>query len=225
MGKVKNIVGNKYGSLTVVSDSGLQTSSRSVIWVCKCDCGNITNVRTQSLNSIRGGIKSCGKCKVNIYHESSDGYMIGKTTDGRSFYFDKEHLKHIERYNWCFDDKGYVVASNKTNGKYKHIKLHKLISSIIHGDNKGYLVDHINRVKYDNRTCNLRLVTAQINIFNRAKRKGVTSKFKGVSYHKQVQKWRATIGYNYKSIYLGLFDSEKEASEAYNIKAYELYGS
>ncbi|EKD89559.1 MAG: hypothetical protein ACD_33C00045G0026 [uncultured bacterium] len=55
---VKNLVDNKFGRLTVIYDSGKRTSGRMIIWTCKCDCGNIINVCTGSLNS--GNTKSCG---------------------------------------------------------------------------------------------------------------------------------------------------------------------
>lgn len=53
---IKNIVGNKFGRLTVMSFAG--TSSGRSRWDCRCDCGNTIIVVGGSL--ISGNTKSCG---------------------------------------------------------------------------------------------------------------------------------------------------------------------
>jgi hypothetical protein len=49
-----------------------------------------------------------------------------------------------------------------------------------------------------------------------------TSKYKGVSWAKKNKKWSSAIGVNNGTMYIGLFDSEKEAAIAYNNKVIEL---
>lgn len=56
MGKIKNIVGTKFGRLTVLKY--LYTRDNLAYWLCKCDCGNIVEVKGVSLRS--GLTKSCG---------------------------------------------------------------------------------------------------------------------------------------------------------------------
>lgn len=57
-----SLVGQRFGKLLVLEDSGNRTTSGNVIWKCLCDCGNITYVSTSNL---RGGhVKSCGCMKV-----------------------------------------------------------------------------------------------------------------------------------------------------------------
>lgn len=58
MGRKKlNLIGRKFGRLTAVR--GLEKrQGGDVIWLCRCDCGNLTEVRTSHLRN--GGIKSCG---------------------------------------------------------------------------------------------------------------------------------------------------------------------
>lgn len=39
MGKVLELIGNKYGSLTVLSKTEKRSKRGILIWLCKCDCG------------------------------------------------------------------------------------------------------------------------------------------------------------------------------------------
>jgi hypothetical protein len=51
-----------------------------------------------------------------------------------------------------------------------------------------------------------------------------SSKYKGVTYLKKLDKWQAQIEINYKSIYLGIFLFEEEAAIAYNEAALHHFG-
>ena len=57
---VKDETGNKYGRLTVIKEYG-RDKNGSVLWLCKCECGNEVVVRCDSL--INGNTKSCGCLK------------------------------------------------------------------------------------------------------------------------------------------------------------------
>ena len=68
-------------------------------------------------------------------------------------------------------------------------------------------IDHINRVKTDNRLVNLRLSTHQKNQFN--------TDAKGYCWDENVNKWRAYIMLDGKSKFLGHFDEKEDAHQAY----------
>lgn len=51
-----NLVGQRFGRLTVVSAAGSKGGKK--IWKCKCDCGNYTVVTSSDLNN--GHTSSCG---------------------------------------------------------------------------------------------------------------------------------------------------------------------
>ena len=57
-GKKANIAGMKFGLLTAVEPTNKRATNGSVIWICKCDCGNVTEVSTGNL--MRGHTLSCG---------------------------------------------------------------------------------------------------------------------------------------------------------------------
>lgn len=79
-------------------------------------------------------------------------------------------------------------------------------------------IDHINGIKDDNRIANLREATAGENQQNVKPRRKSTSRFLGVSWHKDRRKWSSQIGINGRAVYLGLFDTEVAAHNAYLAK-------
>jgi hypothetical protein len=59
-------VGQRFGKLLVLEDTG-RRKSENVIWLCRCDCGNNTEVLSGSLMS--GNTSSCGCLnKRNLQH-------------------------------------------------------------------------------------------------------------------------------------------------------------
>lgn len=76
MSRIKDIVGERFGKLTVVRylRTDVKPYGRTVIWECKCDCGNIVEVSTSALRS--GNTKSCGCLKS----ENLVGMKFGRLT-------------------------------------------------------------------------------------------------------------------------------------------------
>lgn len=56
--KTINLIGQKFGKLTVIKDSGKRSNYKSIIWICQCECGNICEVDGANLRS--GHTQSCG---------------------------------------------------------------------------------------------------------------------------------------------------------------------
>ena len=49
---IKDISGNRYGKLTVVC-LDREITRRKSYWICKCDCGKIKSIRSDTLNRIK----------------------------------------------------------------------------------------------------------------------------------------------------------------------------
>lgn len=61
-GKPKNLIGQKFNRLTVLADTGKRKNG-SVVWLCKCDCGNLCEINGGSLTRKNRPTKSCGCLK------------------------------------------------------------------------------------------------------------------------------------------------------------------
>jgi hypothetical protein len=92
--------------------------------------------------------------------------------------------------------------------------VHRLVWLIAYGEFPSAFLDHINRDRQDNRISNLRAATLAENNQNITRKKLKNFDMPpGVSPQKN--RWRAEIGLNNKSIYLGIFKSVELASQAY----------
>ena len=86
-------------------------------------------------------------------------------------------------------------------------------------------LDHVNRVRGDNRIANLRLATRFSNCQNRVKPENAYSKHIGVSRSFNGKRWRAYIDFNGKRRALGVFDTETQALKARKDVESQLYAA
>lgn len=113
-----------------------------------------------------------------------------------------------------------VVAGTKVNG-YVKIRIHRrryyahrLAWLYVHGEFPPLWIDHVNRVRSDNRISNLRLSGPMENAQNRPILATNKSGIAGVNWHKVTGKWTAQISVGKKKIYLGVYDSLDDAEAA-----------
>ena len=72
--------GQKYNRLTVIEQTQERDNCGRIIWLCRCDCGNLTKVDSSSLRN--GNTKSCGclqkeKAGQNLFQDLT-GQRFGK---------------------------------------------------------------------------------------------------------------------------------------------------
>jgi len=84
-------------------------------------------------------------------------------------------------------------------------------------DGNSLTINHIDGVKSNNHISNLELVTHRENcsVCHRVNQDTVSSKYVGVSWHKNHNRWQSQIRINGKLKYLGLYYNEEDASNAY----------
>lgn len=95
----------------------------------------------------------------------------------------------------------------------------------IMGEPDGAIVDHRNGDTLDNRRCNLRIATTFENAHNSRKKRGsCTSRYKGVWWSAKQMCWNAMIMNRGNSSWLGSFQDEVAAGQAYDNAARDLHG-
>ncbi len=140
----------------------------------------------------------------------------------------RELLDHLDydpltgEFYWTQNriNRGYRADRlNKTSG-YRQISFNNKsyqahrVAWFIHHQTQPTSLDHINRIKSDNRISNLREVSLSLNTHNvEDKRYTSSSGYRGVFKHKN--KWRAVISIEGSRKHLGLYPTPEEASAVY----------
>lgn len=133
---------------------------------------------------------------------------------GLRIWWDGTVKRHFKRKGWTIVEntpnqtKGYNRI--KINGKYwfRHRLVMAAYKPAFDINNKKHGIDHIDENKLNNSMDNLRVVTQSHNQMN-------ISSVKGYSWHKKKGKFQAHIKVNTKQKFLGAFDTEEEARDAY----------
>jgi len=152
-------------------------------------------------------------------------------TRGMYAIIDAEDFEKVSAHKW-YAYKGYskfyAGKSQWQPGKKRQRLL--CMHNFIFGDvPAGFLIDHINGDGLDNRKCNLRLATRSQNRGNARKTvqifgRPTSSKYKGVCWDKNNNKFTVQMKINNKSHHIGLFSDEIKAAEAYNKAAIAHFG-
>lgn len=130
---------------------------------------------------------------------------------------DDEDYQRLSIYKWYTDGRHKVIV------RYTPQRRRISLANTVMQDYKS-MFDHKNVNSFDNQKINLRPCTYLQNAKNYKKtNKPCSSKYKGVSWRKDKNKWQASICVNYKSMFLGLFHNEMLAAVMYNLKAIELH--
>ena len=146
------------------------------------------------------------------------GYQVSNLGNVKSLKLNKEKILKPG-----IDSHGYLRVDLFYKGKRKTIKVHQLVAMAFlnhtpDGTTK-IVTDHIDNNPLNNRLENLQLISQRENL---SKDKNGTSKYTGVSWDKERNKWRSEIRINGKIKYLGRFNSEEEASEYYQRQLMQL---
>jgi len=116
------------------------------------------------------------------------------------------------------DTEGYRVIS--INGlSYRR---HRLIWAYFNSDPGPLEIDHINRIKGDDRLENLRKATRAENSYNTTYSTN-KSGAPGVCWHKRDKKWRVCIKSAGENVHLGYFDDLEDARRAYIEASIEIH--
>lgn len=148
--------------------------------------------------------------------------MVSISILGRTLLVDEDIINILRRQHkprktrkypvpLSLDKDGYAVYAGKLRCKLHHVVVGK--------PRKGYVVDHINGNRLDNRRCNLRVITHRENCQNRKD----NNKYVGVRWSNHKRKYVAEINIAGDVVHLGCFSNPQEASGEYR-EACRRYG-
>jgi len=165
---------------------------------------------------------------VLLYRYIRHGYTFRRIplTQRKYAIVDTDDYWPLSKHKWYAAKMGKTFYAarvvRKKDGKQHQIFMHRQILKFPH----DMFVDHINRNGLDNRKANLRPATAAQNVRNRTKSnsRSFSSKYKGVTWHRERKLWQAQIRFNSKPIFLGSFGDEVHAAKAYDLAAKKYHG-
>lgn len=143
--------------------------------------------------------------------------LIGKYGKGKFAIVDDKDYDNLCAFSWFMSAKGYAIRTGR-KGEDSTVYMHRSIL----GKKDGFVSDHINCNRLDNRNRNLRLATLSENQYNRKRTENNKSGLKGVYRNKGM--WQAQIRSKNTHYYLGRYEDQLEAALVYDAAAFDLHG-
>lgn len=184
-----------------------------------------------TMNSILGWYKNDGTRSdtMDLDYDYVQVELMGNhanDVDESVMLISKSDINLIMNFKWYLGKGGYPVTYGSIDNEYKFIPpitCHRFLNP---DTPSGYVVDHINRNRLDNRRTNYRIITQKQNSYNRKKPKNSKRKYKGVKQYgkKGNKKYCAVIHKDGTKHEIKGFKTEKEAAEVYDMMAEDLFG-
>lgn len=150
-----------------------------------------------------------------------EGLVSYNPCNGKFYWLKKSHKNNAMSEAGIKTEYGYIVI----NACKKRHRAHRLAWFLFYGwwPPKGFDIDHKNRIRDDNRICNLRIATRNQNSWNCNMHKDNTSGARGVCWHKKIGKWVARLHVDRKCVFYMEFSSFEDACEEIKKKRTEYY--
>jgi hypothetical protein len=149
--KLINLVGQKFGRLTVIKRVSPNTSyGGNARWLCKCDCGKEKIIVGRNLRN--GNTKSCGCLKKEIQKNRNKlnlglanmrqkiiNYKIGAERRKLEYNLTEEQFAEITQQNcyYCGAKPGNIANAKTSFGEYIYNGLDRIDNT------KGYMIDNV----------------------------------------------------------------------------------
>lgn len=136
---LNDLSGQHFGFLTVLKDTG-KRQNKNVVWLCKCVCGNETEVLTTNLRD--GSTKSCGCIKKSFGEAKIESIL----KENKISYISELCIPELNnaRYDFAILENNKIIRLIEFDGEhhYQEISFHK--------DNRYSLKDRQERDKKKN---------------------------------------------------------------------------
>ena len=141
-------------------------------------------------------------------------------TQGQFAIVDDEDFERVSKLKWYAAKKRSTFYAQREHKK-TCLKMHRFILGIT---DSAVIIDHKNGNGLDNTRGNIRICRNAENCMNRNGLSSSSSKYKGVSWCRHTNKWKAQIRFNGKLYYLGVYESELESARVYDKAAKKHFG-
>ena len=183
----QNLRGKRYGRLIVLQPTDKRGSGGEVIWLCQCDCGNVTEASGRLLQL--GKKKSCG-CLMRERMDADD-------LAGRRF-------GQLEVLSYAGKQNGFFMWNCRCDcGKEWKVRQSNLQSG--HTTSCGCNF-HPNAIRHMVEGTCVEMIASKT-IF-----KSNTSGIRGVYWNQRANRWIAQITFKGKTYYLGSYRTKEEAA-------------
>jgi hypothetical protein len=145
-------------------------------------------------------------------------------TRGLSAMVDDNDFDWLSQWRWQAMKSGrnfYASRDVRIGPRRENKRIRILMHRVILGIPVDLQVDHRDMNTLNNQRPNLRAATRAQNNGNRRSHRGSTSRYKGVFWSGQAEKWQARIIVDSRQVHLGLFVDEAAAARAYDAAARE----
>lgn len=108
----KNLLGKRFGKLTVIQETNERSNSGNIIWLCQCDCGNMIEVPTNSLTT--GNTSSCGCINYSIGEKNIENILKQNNIIFKSQYV----ITGLKRFDFALlNEEGHPYRFIEFDGK------------------------------------------------------------------------------------------------------------
>lgn len=210
--KITDLTGQKIGRLTVIERDCRKT--KYVMWICKCDCGNIISCRSSNL--INKKSTSCGCKRIETLSNNptiKHGYARGKLHPLYKVFSSMYNRCYVKKHDSYihYGARGITIAPEWLNDRASFIKWAEE-----HGYQKGLQIDRIdNNGNYEPSNC--RFITCKENCRNRRNNIFITIN----GERKTIKEWCEILNLNYTHIryikyYYGIERCRDEIKKEYD---------
>ncbi len=212
--KLKITPGDRFNRFTIVQELPIKKlkggTERS--FVCKCDCGEVRNVRLRCLRS--GNSKSCGCYNKEMIIKAHTKHGMSPRGGRMYEYGIWSGMRQRCNNSNASGYKYYGGAGIRVCEAWDDFKV--FLSDVGPAPTRKHTLDRADpNGDYEKSNCSWETRATQARNTRRLRSTNSSGR-RGVSWHRGAGKWAASITVNYKSIYLGLFLNKDDAARAFD---------